>query len=95
MEKSKPAPSASGKRSKSSVAVPWYRTPEAVAERKEKSRKLLLDDGGRELRAIRLDREANEAFEVVKAEHAELDNGGIVRLALVEIAQRILKKAKR
>jgi hypothetical protein len=75
--------------------VPWYRTPEAVADRKEKSRRALLDDGGRELRAIRLDREAHQAFQLLQAHSPDLDNGAIVRKALVEAAQRTAKKRQR
>lgn len=65
--------------------LPWYRKPEAVAQRKEKSRKALELEGGRELR-VRLDREGNEALEEAKAHYRGLDNGGIVRKALVALA---------
>lgn len=74
------------------VAVPWYRTAEAVAGRKEKSRLALITDGGRELRAVRLDREANEAFRVLQLRDPDLDNGAIVRKALVEAARRVNRK---
>ena len=75
--------------------VPWYRTAKAVAERKEKSRNSLVQEGGRELRAIRLDREANEAFEILKSHLNGLDNGAIVRFALVEQAKRAQRNSKR
>lgn len=74
------------------TAVPWYRTAEAVADRKEKSRQALITEGGRELRAVRLDREANEAFQLLQARDPDLDNGAIVRKALVEAAQRAKRK---
>lgn len=76
----------------SQPVVPWYRTPEAVADRKDKSRKALISDGGRELRAVRLDREANEAFQILQAQEPSLDNGAIVRKALIEAAQRVKRR---
>ncbi len=68
--------------------VPWYRRSEAVAERKERSRAELERSGGRQLREVRLDREANEAFQALQAQHPDLDGGAIVRLALVATARK-------
>ena len=66
----------------------WYRSSEAVAERKGRSRAELERSGGRQLREVRLDKEANEAFQALKAQHPGLDGGAIVRLALVATARK-------
>jgi len=71
--------------------TPWSRTSAGVAERKEKSRAALEQGGGRQLRDVRLDREANEAFDGLKVANPTLDNGGIVRLALVQAARTLVK----
>lgn len=68
--------------------VPWYRSSEAVAERKGRSRAELERSGGRQLRDVRLDKEANEAFQALQAQHPDLDGGAIVRLALVATARK-------
>lgn len=67
---------------------PKWAEPEQVAERKRRSLDNLLKDGGRLLHDVRLDREANDALAVLQTRHGELDNGAIVRLALVEQARR-------
>lgn len=74
--------------------MPWSRTSAGVAERKEKSRVALEEGGGRQLRDVRLDREANEAFDGLRVANPALDNGGIVRLALVQAARTLEKKGQ-
>lgn len=71
---------------------PKWAEPEQVAERKRRSLDNLHKEGGRLLRDVRLDREANDALAVLQARHGELDNGAIVRLALVEQARRCKKR---
>ena len=68
--------------------VPWYRSAEAVAERKVRSRAELEKSGGRQLRDVRLDKEANDAFQALQDKHPGLDGGAIVRLALVAAARK-------
>jgi hypothetical protein len=71
----------------SGEAVPRYRSAAGVAERKRRSRKQLEKNGGHLMREVRLDREANEAFQALQVRHPGLDGGAIVRLALVAAAR--------
>ncbi len=65
-----------------------YLSAEAVAERKRRSREQLEKNGGHQLRDVRLDREAKEAFQALQVKHPGLDGGAIVRLALVATARK-------
>jgi len=73
---------------------PKWAEPDQVAERKRRSLDNLQKRGGRLLRDVRLDAEANDALAVLQAQHDGMDNGAIVRLALVEQARRSLQQGE-